>query len=124
MEKLEKYKELKNDDILRSMIDYMNFDEGEGEFDCGYSQKDIDSCGNILDNYIDQLVRADKSEKIILKSVKKVILELNRLNEKCNHMLIETDQREYLCPFIEDLAIIAGLSIQKGEDITLEWREW
>lgn len=122
MEKLEAFKKKKNDNILRSMIDYMNFDEEE-DFDCGYSQKHIDKCGEILDDYIDELGKCKKNEKSIMQSVKKVILALNKLNNECDGSLIETDQREYLCPFIEKAATIAGLPKLEG-DITYEWREW
>ena len=125
MEKLQEFKVKKNDDILRSMIDYMNFeDEDDDEdFDCGYTQKDIDKCGKILDKYIDELVAAKRDENKIMESVKSVIIALNELNAKCDYTLIETDQREYLCPFIEDAAVVAGLP-QPKEDITEEWREW
>lgn len=123
MEELEDFKKQKNNNILRSMIDYMNFGEEGNNFDCGYSQEDINNCGQILDNYIDELKKCNKEEKLVLESVKKVILELNKLNQECGGTLIETDQREYLCPFIEDAAVIAGLS-KAEEDITLKWREW
>lgn len=125
MQKLQEFKAKKNDDILRSMIDYMNFeDEDDDEdVDCGYTQADIDECGKILDAYIDKLVAADRDENKIMESVKSVVIALNELNAKCDYTLIETDQREYLCPFIEDAAIVAGLP-QPKEDITEEWREW
>ena len=122
MKKLIEFKEIKHTDILRSMIDYMNFDEYD-DFDCGYTQKEIDKCGKILDDYIDELEKCRKDEKLIKKQLKKVILKLNKLNESCDSSLIETDQREYLCPFIEDAAVAAGLT-KSEEDITLEWREW
>lgn len=119
------FKSKKNDDILRSMIDYMNFeDEDEEEdFDCGYTQKEIDQCAEILDTYIDQLETCKNDEKTIMQCVKNVILQLNALNEACDYSLIETDQREYLCSFIEEAAIEAGLP-QPNDDITEEWREW
>ncbi len=58
-----------------------------------------------------------------MKCVQKVVQALNTLNEKCDYCLIETDQREYLVPFIEEAAVTAGLTIPKN-DITEEWREW
>ena len=118
MENLQAFKEKKNEDILWSMIDYMSFAK-----DCGYTQNDIDECAAILDNYIDELATCKQDKILIMECVKNVIVALNKLNEKCNYSIIETDQREYLCPFIEDAAVTAGLP-QPQEDITEEWREW
>ncbi len=127
MKELEEFKEKKHESVLRSMIDYMSPDEedisDDEEFEVEYTQADIDKCGEILDEYIDDLIKSNKNEKLIIESVKKVILELNMLNEKCEHELIETDQREDLCQFIEDTSIIAGL-LKSENDITEEWREW
>jgi len=125
MENLQVFKEKKNEDILRSMIDYLNFalEESDDDSDCGYTQENIDECAAILDNYIDELEKCKQDETLIMECLKNVILELNNLNEKCDYSIIETDQREYLCPFIEDAAVAAGLPQPKG-DITEEWREW
>ena len=125
MENLQAFKEKKSEDILRSMIDYLNFDneDSDSDFDCGYTQENIDECAAILDNYIDELEKCKQNETLIMECVKDVILALNNLNEKCNYRIIETDQREYLCPFIEDAAVAAGFP-QPKDDITGEWREW
>jgi|GEM_PF-5614734 hypothetical protein len=32
-----------------------------------------------------------------MKAVKEYVLKLNDLNEKCNHCIIETEQREDIC---------------------------
>jgi len=120
--KLSEFKEKKFEHIISSMADYMNM-EDDDDFDCGYTQADIDECCKILDDYIDELIalsgnpNADK----IMESVKNVILALNQLTR--DKPLIETDQREYLCPFIQSAAIEAGLP-QTSLDITEEWREW
>jgi hypothetical protein len=100
------------------MIDYMSFAKN-----CGYTQNDIDECAAILDNYIDELAKCKQDKTLIMECVKNVVVALNNLNKKCNYSIIETDQREYLCPFIEDAAVTAGLP-QPQEDITEEWREW
>ena len=124
---LEEFKEKKQQNVLSSMIDYMSPDkediEDYEEFEVEYTQADIDKCGEILDEYIDALIKSNKDETLIVESVKKVILELNSLNKKCEHELIETNQREDLCQFIEDASIIAGLT-KSENDITEEWREW
>ena len=119
------FKDKKFEDIISSMVNYMNYEDEDGEeFDCGYTQADIDKCAKILDDYIDELIalkgKADADK--VMNCVKKVILALNELADS---PLIETDQREHLCQFIEDAAIEAGLpKPPKGEDITYEWREW
>ncbi len=59
MTSLEEFKMKKNIDILRSMIDYMSCDDDEDDdFECGYTQKDIKKCGDILDKYIDELMNS------------------------------------------------------------------
>nr|WP_180321250.1 hypothetical protein [Mesobacillus jeotgali] len=61
------------------------------------------------------------TEKAILKKVKEVVNEFNRLNEEYNYF-IETLEREELWEFIDEKAREAGLDAD--EDITEEWREW
>ena len=124
---LQQYKEKKFEKIISSMVEYMNL-EGESDEDlgdCGYTQDEIDACVKILDDYIDELIELgdNSSEDAIMASVKKVVLALNELNERADYSLIETDQREYLCPFIQDAAINAGLPLTPV-DITEEWRMW
>ena len=134
------FKEKKFENIISSMVDYMNisFDENYDEdenFDCEYTQADIDKCGKILDDYINALISLGENPDAnkIMDCVKTVVLALNELNEDTN--IIETDQREFLCPFIQDAAVVAGLpNIQNTtviingyktkDDITQEWREW
>ena len=123
----EQYKEKKFEKIISSMVDYMNMEDAEDEDfgDCGYTQNEIDECAKILDAYIDELITlgSNSSEDSIMASVKKVVLALNALNESAGYALIETDQREYLCPFIQDAATNAGLPLTPV-DITEAWRMW
>jgi len=124
MKKLEEYRNGISKYVIQSMRDYLNFDEEYIEGDSiGYTLKDIEKCGAILNEYIDDLSESNKDEKLILKSVKKVVLALNKLNQNCEYELIETDQREDLSQFINETAIVAGLS-EFENDITEEWREW
>lgn len=118
------YKDEKYDKILCSMEDYLEYIEDNQDTNCfcpGYSHKDIKECGNILDNYIDNLIEANQNIDKILDYVEKVIINLNDLNEKSNYTIIESEQREYLCDFIQELAIKAGLPFT-DKDITKEWR--
>lgn len=87
-----------------------------------YSQKDIDYCISLLKDYVFEVFKA-KSKKQALSLVKTTVLRLNDLNEKCDHSLIETNEREQ----IAEIIILTGH--KKGyntldEDITEEWREW
>jgi hypothetical protein len=55
--------------------------------------------------------------------VKKVVLSLNRLNEKTEYSLIETDARESIWEIIQNSAVARGLK-DVPDDVTEEWREW
>jgi len=129
------YKEKKHSEVLYSMVDYMNYCNEDQECPtCEYDQTEIDKCGNILDIYIDELIAlgSNPNPEKIKDCVKSAILELNNLSEDSN--IIETQQREDLCKFIQDAAVEAGLQVpvrmvtKDGRnlfhDITEEWREW
>lgn len=120
----EQYKEEKHEDILPSMIEYMEECHADGECP-GYTEADVQRCGEILDEYLDHLAALeDESEsEEILAYVKKVVINLNELNDECGYRLIETDQRELICDFIERAAQEVGLETD-GSDITQKWREW
>jgi hypothetical protein len=95
------------------------------EFDAGYTQEDIDRCEKLLDDYLASLttIPATGQQDYILNAVKTIVLELNKLNEDCDHSLIETAEREQLCDIIIAAAQHVGLETDE-EDITYEWREW
>ncbi|WP_375591699.1 hypothetical protein [Chitiniphilus eburneus] len=115
---------LKNE-IICGMIDYMEGDDADDDFDAGYTREDVDKCDAILADYLisvsDPALYGD-SEKI-MALVKDVVASLNVLNKECEHGLIETDQREGICELIINSATLAGL-ISSTYDITEEWREW
>ena len=124
---LSEFKEKKFEDIIRTMVEYMNFelDEDEDEdLGCEYTQSDINECCKILDDYIDDLISLNGNTVRIMNCVEKVVLALNVLSESVPS-LIETEQRELIAEFIHDAAVEAGLpEPDKYEDITEEWREW
>ena len=94
------------------------------EFDAGYTQKHVDACSKIIDDYFVALsaITEPKGEKEITAAVKSAVVKLNKLNDKSDGNLLETDQREELCELILSAAKQAGL--ESNEDITEEWREW
>jgi hypothetical protein len=112
--------------LLVGMFDYMtNFDEdpSEYEWDCSYSQKDIDECIACIDDYLAKVTTiSGLTAQQIEAAVQKLVVELNELNNKCGGSLIETDQREYICEIILIAAKDAGLTTD--EDITEPWRQW
>ncbi len=87
-----------------------------------YTKESIDETDKILTKFIDNLIIATKEQKAnkILSSVKKVVLALNKLENKYSH--IETNEREELCTFILNVLEITGFKCDW--DITEEWRNW
>ena len=113
-------------DLIDGMIEYMKYggavDENDPEynpeFDAGYTQKHVDRCSEIIDDFLASLEKTPEEagqNEYIMDAVKKTILNLNELNEECDGNLILTGLREDLCKLI-DLAA--------SHDITYEWREW
>jgi hypothetical protein len=119
--------------LIDGMIEYMKYGgavdendpEYDPEFDAGYTQEHVDLCSEIIDDFLASLEKAPEAQKnkYIMTAVKKAILKLNKLNEKCDGGLIETDQREDLAKLINLAAKHAGLE-SSDDDITYKWREW
>ena len=63
------------------------------------------------------------TDEKILKQVKKTVLALNKLNERTDYCLLETDEREALWEIFQNSAIACGIQETDG-DVTEEWREW
>lgn len=102
--------------LKSSMLSYMEIAGNP------YSKDDIEETANILIQYLNQIEKSNSKEEG-MKIVKNTVEKLNKLNEKCNSQLIETDEREQ----IAEIIILA--SSDKGynkyeDDITEEWREW
>lgn len=111
-------------EVLQSMRDYlMDFDENYiPSDDDPYKMSDIDECGQILEDFIDELSEVQDDQEKIMECVKSTVINLNELNERLDFQLIQTQQREDICMFILDAAELTGLVT--SEDITEEWREW
>lgn len=104
------------ENLEKGMIEYM--EPGE----TAYTASDVNKCMTLMNNFLDKMSKSDFNEDDS-KKVKEVVLSLNTLNEKCDHELIETDQREQLA----DIIILAGYlkgNNGRNEDITEEWRDW
>lgn len=111
-------------EVLQSMRDYlMDFDEDYMPSDDDpYKMSDIDECGQMLEDFINELSEVEDDQEKIMECVKSTVISLNELNERLDSQLIETQQREDICMFILDAAELAGLTT--SEDVTEEWREW
>ena len=102
--------------LKKNMEDYMH------ENDPAYAQNDIDECILIISDYLDGIFDTTSRENA-MEIVKKTVLKLNVLNQKCHYSLIETNEREQ----IAEIIILAGNEMGYNaidEDITEEWREW
>jgi len=102
--------------LKEDMIDYLEDIEDE------YTKSDVEKCMNIIDTYLTDISKCNSTENAML-IVKKAVIELNHLNEKCGYALIETDQREDIAEIIILAAQLKGFD-NDNIDITEEWREW
>lgn len=103
-------------ELKESMISYMQ------EAEPMHTIKDIEECEKILLDYVNAMEKTT-SKEAGMQVVKDAIIKLNKLNERCEEVLIETGEREQIAE------IIITASADKGyntldEDITEEWREW
>lgn len=70
------------------------------------------------------------SDDEVVASVERVVMALNAINEE--HGRIETDEREELCQYIDDVLTDAGIDVRAltarrdiaRTELTDEWREW
>ena len=101
------------------MTEFMNDCE-----DCGFTQKDVAKCEALILEYLVALESiTEPANKEIMKHVKKLVLALNKLNEKTDYCLLETEERESIWEIIQNSAVECGLT-NPEDDITEEWREW
>ena len=115
-----KFKAMLSDNVIAPMIEFME----ELEEDCEFSKKDVQKCEVILTQYLESLaVLSSPTDKDIMKCVKKAVLALNKLNEKTDYALLETEERENIWELIQTSAVECGLQ-DPADDITEEWREW
>jgi len=111
----EKIKSLSTD-LESGMIEFMKLGE------TAYSQSDVEACMKIVAHYLDELDKTASNDDA-MKLVETTVMALNQLNEKCDHEMIETDQREDLAEIIIHAAHLKGFN-EEEDDITEDWREW
>ena len=95
------------------------------EGDQNFKDKSINDTDLILLGFIDNLISASEQKKAnsVYSSVRKVVLSINKLNDK-HHSFIETLEREELVEYIHQSVRLTGFKIDNGLDLTEEWREW
>lgn len=105
-----------SESLKTGMIEYL--EPGETE----YTESDVEKCMDLINDFLDEISKSVSKENGMI-SVKKVVLGLNDLNEKCEHELIETDQREQIADIIILAGHLKGYN-DRNEDTTEDWREW
>ena len=102
--------------LKTGMLEYMAVEKVD------YTAKDVEQCILLINNYRSDLSKT-KTKEEGFKIVKRLVNDLNKLNEKCEHQLIETDQREQICAIIMLSGNMKGYN-SKTEDFTQNLRDW
>lgn len=105
-------------EIIRPIKEYYSSID-DGERSCAL--KDVESMRKILEEFLAAVEDKQGDEKNLDRAVKKAVNKLNKLDEKTDHELIETDEREALCAFFDAGAAYVGVD---ADDIAGEWRDW
>lgn len=92
--------------------------------DYWYTQKRLQQVEEIIDEYLRHLKKyCSENQPIeIEKALQNVVVKLNEFNQKT--YMIETDERENLCPFFDKTIIATGIQLPQGFDPTLVYRDW
>lgn len=107
--------------LLKS-IQYGMLDFIEGEDEPDYSVEDVTACITVLLEFMSTIQAENQTIESAKEHVQALVLSLNNLNDRCDDCLIETDQREEICEFIQ--RVLSSVNIHFEGDITEEWREW
>ena len=102
--------------------DMLDFIEGEDENETDYTAEDVALCITSLLEFMSSMASEAQTLESSKEHVKTVVLSLNSLNHQCGDCLIETEQREDICQFIQK--VISAENIEFVGDVTKEWREW
>jgi len=110
---------------LKSQSPVKNWHKRMKEGDNIFNERIIEDTDTTLINFIDNLIDATGKKKAntIYAAINKVVKSLNNINEK-NKSFIDTMEREELVDYIHKAIQLTGFKIEKGMDLTEEWREW
>jgi hypothetical protein len=98
----------------------LDFIEGEDEPD--YTSDDVTACITLLLEFMSTMASEIQTIDSSKNHIRDLVLSLNELNEDCDQSLIETDQREEICEFIQKVVSTANVGLDG--DVTEEWRDW
>jgi response regulator RpfG family c-di-GMP phosphodiesterase len=107
--------------LLKS-IQYGMLDFIEGENQPDYTSDNVTDCITLLLEFMSSMGAEIQTVDSTKNHIKYLILSLNELNDDCGQCLIETDQREDICDFIQK--VITKANVEFEGDVIEEWREW
>ena len=117
------------DEVLTPMRNYLKIClDVCGETD--FSDRHIEKCADLMREYGKTLSnltvpQGAVRDKKIMAAVKKLVLALNKLNEKTDYAMLETEERDSICVLVQEFAVACGLTdIPEDDDVTGEWREF
>jgi hypothetical protein len=90
-----------------------------------FTIENIQSIDEILKDYLVKMYEYTlaKNNRVIYSSVKKLVISINKINEK-HDFFIESMEREELCEFIHTVVRKTGFEFESNIDLTEEWRKW
>jgi len=113
--------ESKVKNLLKTIqYDLLDFIEGEDEPD--YTPEDVTACITSLLEFMSSIESEEQTVDSAKQHIKTLVLSLNTLNESCDDCLIDTNQGEDICQFIEK--VVSATNIDISSDVTKEWRMW
>lgn len=107
---------------LLKTIQYDLLDFIEGEDDPDYTSEDVTACITSLLEFMSSIESEEQTVDSANQHIKTLVLSLNNLNESCDDCLIDTNQGEDICLFIEK--VITAANVEFASDVTKEWRTW
>ncbi|CAM3684628.1 hypothetical protein [Rheinheimera salexigens] len=105
--------------LLHWMYDFIEDDD-----EPAYLKSDVAEFDKIISLFIKEVGESSQRSDYswVCAKIEALVLNLNELNRKHVHQLIEAHQREDICALISLVVQHAGHDYQ--DDITEQWREW
>lgn len=81
---------------------------------------------------VDNCSSAENDFPRVMQHIEALVIALNNVNEDFDHAVIETDEREELCAFIDEVIQAKGIDIETlakfqgcgRHELTDQWRDW
>ncbi len=95
----------------------------------------VDITERLLKNFVVSVEQCSPSATDfpqVMQHIEALVNTLNKVNEDFDHSVIETDEREELCAFIDEVIIARGIDIEAlaasqncgRHELTDQWRDW